>query len=109
MQRRGLRRPNFHQLRDTTRAGLEEPTQANGDPDRIVRAGSWQQEPELVPAQTGDHAVAPDLGDEDFAHDPQDLVTDVVAMGVVDLLEVVDIDHREVRRRRAARARIERP
>ena len=64
---------------------------------RVVRAGPWQQEPELVPAHTGDQAVAPDVGEEDLADDAQDLVADVVPAGVVDALEVIDIGHHEVR------------
>ena len=48
--------------------------QANGDPGRIVRACPWQQEAELVPAQTGDQAVAPYIGEKDLAYNAQDLV-----------------------------------
>ena len=62
-----------------------------------MRAGPWQQEPELVAADTGDQAVAPDVGEEDLADDTQDLVADVVPVGVVDALEVIDIGHHEVR------------
>ncbi len=51
------------------RAGREELAQADGDLCRIVRAGPWEQEPELVPAHTGDQAVAPDIGVENPAHD----------------------------------------
>jgi hypothetical protein len=79
------------------RAGRQELAQAGRDPGRIVRAGPWQQEPELVPAQAGDQAVAPDVGEEDFADNAQDLVADIVAMGVVDPLEVIDIGHHELR------------
>ena len=83
--------------RSDERAGREELAQADGDPGRIVRAGPWQQEPELVPAHTGDQAVAPDIGEEDLAYNAQDLVADVVPAGVVDALEVIDIGHHEMR------------
>ena len=79
------------------RAGREELAQAGRDPGRVVRAGPWQQEPELVPAHTGDQAVAPDIGEEDLADNAQDLVPDVVPVGVVDALEVIDIGHHEMR------------
>jgi hypothetical protein len=39
------------------------------------------------PRQTGDQAVAPDIGEEDLADDTQDLVADVVPLGVVDTLK----------------------
>jgi hypothetical protein len=74
-----------------------------GDLCRIVRAGPWKQEPELVPAHTGDQAVAPDIGEEKPAHDAQDLVADVVPMDVVDPLEVIDFSHHQVRGCRPAR------
>jgi hypothetical protein len=66
-------------------------------PTVIVRAGPWQQEPELVSAQTGDQAVAPDIGQEDVGYDAQDLVEDVEPVGVVDPLEIIDIGHHKVR------------
>ena len=68
-------------------AERQELAQAVGDPDRVVGAGPWQQEPELVPAHTRDQAVAPDIGEEDLADDTQDLVADVVPLGVVDTLK----------------------
>ena len=79
------------------RAGREELAQAGRDRGRVVRAGPWQQDPELVPAHTGDQAVAPDIGEEDLADNAQDLVADVVAASVVNALEVIDIGHHKVR------------
>ena len=81
------------------RAGREELAQAGRDRGRVVRAGPWQQDPELVPTHTGDQAVAPDIGEEDLADDAQDLVADdaqdlvadVVAASVVNAFEVIDI------------------
>jgi hypothetical protein len=69
------------------RAGREGLAQADGDPGRIGRARPRQQEPELVSAQPRDQAVAPDVGEEDLADDAQDLVADVVPMGVVTRLK----------------------
>ena len=56
------------------------------DPCRIARARLEQQEPELIPAHTGDQAVAPDIGAEDPTDNAQDLVAGVVPMGVVNPL-----------------------
>jgi hypothetical protein len=79
------------------RAGREELAQAGRDRRRVVRAGPWQQDPELVPAHTRDQAVAPDIGEEDLADDVQHLVADVVAASIVNAPEVIDIGHHEVR------------
>ena len=87
------------------RAGREELAQAGRDRGRVVRAGPWQQDPELVPTHTGDQAVAPDIGEEDLADDAQDLVADdaqdlvadVVAASVVNAFEVIDIGRHKVR------------
>jgi hypothetical protein len=68
------------------RAGCEKLAQAGGDPCRIARARLWQQELELIPAYTGDQAVAPDIGAEDPTDNAQDLVAGVVPMGVVNPL-----------------------
>jgi hypothetical protein len=87
---------HFGQTAHHERAGCHELTQAGRDPGRVTRAGAWQQEPELVAAHTGDQAVAPDMDEQDLADDPQDLVADVVPVGVVDALEMIDIGHHEV-------------
>jgi hypothetical protein len=63
----------------------------------MVRAGPWQQDAELVPAHTGDQALAPDIAAEDLTDDAQDLVADVVPMDVVDPLEVIDVSHHQLR------------
>jgi hypothetical protein len=56
-----------------------------------------QQEAELIPAHARNQVVASDMGQENLAHDAQNLVADVVTMGVVDALEVIDIRHYQVR------------
>ena len=43
------------------RAGREELAQAEGNTGRVVRAGPRQQDAELVAAETGDQALAPDI------------------------------------------------
>jgi hypothetical protein len=90
-------RAHFGKAAHHQRAGREKLAQAGRDPGRVVRAGPRQQEPELVPAQTGDQAAAPDMAEEDLADDTQDLVAGVVGMRVVDALEVIDIGQHEVR------------
>jgi hypothetical protein len=87
---------HFGEAAHHERAGRQELAKTVGDPDRVVGAGSWQQEPKLIPTHARNQAVAPDISEEHLAHDTQDLVADVVPVSVVDALEVIDVGHDEV-------------
>ncbi len=71
------------QIRSTSRPGFRLVTHASHEDD------------ELVAAETGDQVLAADHPPQSSRDLDENLVADMVAEGVVDVLEVVEIDERE--------------
>ncbi len=66
-----------------------------GDPEGRGLIGLGQQDAELVPAQSGDQVGLPDGAEEPGVELLEDLVAAVVAEGVVDLLEAIQVEYQE--------------
>ena len=69
---------------------------------------SAEQDGELVAAEPGHGVLGPDHGGQGARDLDQQRVAGVVTEGVVDLLEVVQVDDRDGRRRRTRPARLPR-
>ena len=74
---------------------LELGRDALGDLGRLVGVGADQHDAELVAAEPEHHVVAPRGPRQSRSDLPQQLVAGGVAEGVVDLLEVVEVDEEE--------------
>ncbi len=70
-----------------------------GDIERVRLAGVRQQDDELLAAEPAGQVVGPQLAAQAVGHGPERLVSDQVAVGVVDRLEVVDVDQGQGQRR----------
>ena len=79
-------RPGDRDLRDRRRAPARRPRAAL----RAVDAGEDQGE--LLPAQAGDDVALADDGAQALGDRAEDLVALAVAVGVVDRLEVVEVE-----------------
>ena len=62
---------------------------------RLVHARGGHAEHELVPAEAPEDVVRAQEGLDPLGGDPEDLVAHGVAVGVVDVLEVVEVDHQD--------------
>ena len=84
------------------------PTKGNGFPnscgdplshdlDLMGLVEFFAQDDELVPGQPGQRVLGPQGRGDPFAHGDQQIVTRLVAMGIIDALEVVQVDeeHRD--------------
>src|SRR5690606_10293114 len=63
---------------------------------------------ELLAAQTADQVTLASGGLEHIGNMAQNLITDLVAMGVIDVLKVIDIDDQQVSRTSHAQAKLRR-
>ena len=62
--------------------------------DRLLDRGAWQCDHEFFAAIAGHQVFGPGRLAQDVAHVPEHSVADLVAMGVVHLLEMVDVDEK---------------
>ena len=65
---------------------------------QLARAGLGQQDRELVAAEAAEHVGGAQVGRERAGDGAQQVVTGGVAAGVVDGLEVVEVDHDQAER-----------
>jgi hypothetical protein len=91
---RGARDERFLPHLDRT---IQQPPQLLPDQPRLQRVVDLAQNDELIAAQPRDHRVGRHLEFQLLRNDAQNLVADHVAVNVIDVLEVVEIDpeHRE--------------
>jgi hypothetical protein len=72
--------------------GAERVQQPVGDRQRLLRPGVGEQDGELVAAEPRRQVVRSDVGAQPVGDGGEDAVTGGVTEGVVDVLEVVEID-----------------
>ena len=80
-----------------------------GDGQRLGRGRAREQDAELLAPVPVDHVLGPDVQGEDAGHGLEELIPRRVSVGVVDRLEVVDVDHRERDRSSGPEPALERP
>jgi len=73
--------------------GTQHPTQALSQLDRFIALGQPQQHDEFLAAKTGKDIAFAQRGLDDIDHATQDGIADQMAKTVVDLLEVINVDH----------------
>ena len=90
---------------DTREVDLRQPAlHALGHAHRILASAAVHDDRELLAAEPADHVLRPDDRAQALGEEAQQLVADGVAVHVVDVLEVVDVEHEHRERpMRAAR------
>src|SRR5262252_8790774 len=89
---------------DLDGAFLDRGANAFGGRERRARVTAGKKDQELFPAVATDIIIAAQAGSDPFGDHPQDLVAGRVSAGVVDALEMVDVDERDAERRLLAAA-----
>src|SRR5439155_8932896 len=64
-----------------------------GDPDRVLAPAPVHDDRELLAAEPADHVLRAYDGAQSLGEETEQLVADGVAVDVVDVLEVVDVEH----------------
>ena len=88
---------------DAGEVDLREPAlHTLGDADGVLAAATVHHDRELLAAEPADHVFRPHDRAQGLGEEPEQLVADGVAVDVVDVLEVVDVEHQH--RERPVRA-----
>ncbi len=90
--------PDAHRRAVGRGGGTDLLLQSLGDSGRLLCSGSGQQQRELVAAQPAGRVARPRQAGQDAADQGEDAVPGGMAMGVVDVLEPVDVDDEQADR-----------